>query len=338
MPPRSNWEPPYPAFSADFDDGVDRVVMAYYGVDGDAQDRAHFADWLLAMCQAENRPVVVNRASYTAKDGRVSDVFILYWLDSDAFYRWEQRPEIQSWWLSSDRLIGTAGYWREVWSPPLSYLETLISSTEPVGLAEAKTAIGGPVREHAYWGAARDRIPVSASDALNPEMADLEPSDVSPKIASLGRRLRVRPAGNVCLIRSGQNWTDCGPEELDLYMEDVYPVFRAGMNFLRDNPLETGCLSCRFMEQLTIEGETQQKTFATAAFLSLGHLERWAKSHPTHLAIFKSFHELVHKRNFAVDLKLWHEVAVMPAGASVAEYINCRPETGLLPYLAAETF
>ena len=43
-------------------------------------------------------------------------------------------------------------------------------------------------------------------------------------------------------------------------------------------------------------------------------------------------------REFGADLKLklWHEVSVLPATQQTFEYINCRPETGLLAYFPAQ--
>lgn len=339
MPTPAEWEPPYPAFSAAFDPAVKQVVMAYYAIaqaPGAEAEAAAFAAWMGAAIAEHCGPDVVNRARYRDADGAVSEIFILYWTNPQHFAAWERSEPVAAWWLSPQRLREESGYWREVWQPPLSYLETLISSQSPIGLAEARQSIAGPVRAHAYWGSARDRIPQSAGDPLQ------SPLSGTPRLATLpasrGRRFRLSPPQHLCVIRSGQNWTDCGPDESELYFRDVQPTLVAGMTFLRDHPDETGCLSCRLMDQVTPEGAPEKKTFATAYFLSLAHLEAWAKSHPTHLAIFGAFHRLVKQRNFELDLKLWHEVSVMPAGAGQCEYINCRPDTGLLRYFEAQPF
>ena len=68
------------------------------------------------------------------------------------------------------------------------------------------------------------------------------------------------------------------------------------MNFLRDNPEGTGCCSCRFMEEVEDDGQKSARSFGFAWFLTLGHLERWAKSHPTHLAIYNRFSAFAKKR------------------------------------------
>lgn len=339
MPTPADWEPPYPSFSAAFAPDVDQVVMAYYAIvrapGGDAEANAFIA-WMRMAVADRHGPAVVNRARHRNARGEVSEIFILYWTDIERFTAWEMSRPVAGWWLSPQRLHEHSGYWREVWQPPLSHLETLISSQCPIGLAEARQSITGPVQAHAYWGSARDRIPHSMTDPLRSPL-DATPSSAMA-VASRGLRLRLSPPRHLCLIRSGQDWTDCGSEESELYFRAVHPTLIAGMNFLRDNPWETGCLSCRFMDQVSPDGQAEKKTFATACFLSLAHLEAWARSHPTHLAIFGAFHRLVKQRNFQLDLKLWHEVSVMPADAARCEYINCRPKTGLLPYFEAEPF
>ena len=49
-------------------------------------------------------------------------------------------------------------------------------------------------------------------------------------------------------------------------------------------------------------------------FDELRSLEEWAKSHPTHLAIFNSFLAMVGKLEGRIGLRLWHEVAALPPG------------------------
>lgn len=60
--------------------------------------------------------------------------------------------------------------------------------------------MSGEVQEHAYWGGMRDRIPLSQTDAMTPGGA--------PELIRAGARLRVVAHDNLCLIRSGQDWSD----------------------------------------------------------------------------------------------------------------------------------
>ena len=93
------------------------------------------------------------------------------------------------------------------------------------------------VQEHAYWGGARDRIPLSQTDAMAPPGA--------PQ-----RRARRRavdacvPHENLCLIRSGPGLErHRRPTSARMYLDDVEPVLRAGMDFLRDEGLRDRLLS-----------------------------------------------------------------------------------------------
>ncbi len=106
-----------------------------------------------------------------------------------------------------------------------------------------------------------------------------------------------------------------------------------GMRFLMENPTETGCLTCRFIEQLADDGDAQDKTFRMAYFLDMSRLEAWSKRHPAHLAIFNSFLSLAQRLGDAITLRLWHEVAALAANGTRLEYINCDRRTGLIPFL-----
>lgn len=76
-------------------------------------------------------------------------------------------------------------------------------------------------------------------------------------------------------------------------------------------------------------GQALEKSFGLAYFDELGNLERWAKTHPTHLAIFGGFMRYVKTLNSEIKLRLYHEVSVIPSGAQFFEYINCYPGSGL---------
>jgi aldoxime dehydratase len=104
------------------------------------------------------------------------------------------------------------------------------------------------------------------------------------------------------------------------------------MTFLRDHPDETGCCDLRFAEETDRDGATLKKTFGFGYFLTLAHLEKWSSTHPTHLAIFAKFLTMVREQGADLKLKLWHEVSVLPSTDQVFEYVNCHPDTGLLPY------
>jgi aldoxime dehydratase len=145
-----------------------------------------------------------------------------------------------------------------------------------------------------------------------------------------GARVTVNPGQNVCMIRSGQDWSDTTGEERATYLGRVRPKLIDGMTYLRDKGLPIGCFSCRYMQVLDGVGAVTENTFGQAYFKSLGTLEHWAEHHPTHLAIFGTFMREMAPLGEAMQLRLWHEVMVLPAEAQIFEYINCHDRTGLM--------
>ena len=60
----------------------------------------------------------------------------------------------------------------------------------------------------------------------------------------------MKPHDNICLIRSGQDWSDTDAAERKMYLDDVEPVLREGMDFLRDDGRSIGCFANRYMTVL----------------------------------------------------------------------------------------
>ena len=165
-------------------------------------------------------------------------------------------------------------------SPSVTTYETLFSSLgRPEGVAMLADGMSGEVMEHAYWGGMRDRIPLSQTSEMAPAG--------SPAVVRDGARLRVKPHENICLIRSGQDWSDTESSERKMYLDDVEPVLRAGMDFLRDEGLSIGCFANRYMTVLDRAGQPTEKSLRHELVESLAALERWAESHPTHVEYFR---------------------------------------------------
>ena len=227
-------------------------------------------------------PIHLERARLVNTDDQVT-VFLGYWTDPESQQRWQQRSQV----------LSRPGVLAETAVIPAERWETLHSTPDMTpGVRNLLTVKLTDV--HEYWGAARARIPASAQDDLAAEPAEPLP-------------------GNLCLIRSGQVWAYCGEVERDLYFTDVEPNLRAGIDFLASNP-ETGCLSSRFLREQTIDGEDLESTCFVGWFRDLKSLEDWSKSHPTHLAIFNSFLAMVDDLGQQIEIRLWHEVAAIPAG------------------------
>lgn len=246
-------------------------------------DRADVVDELRAeLTRGADTPSHLERARVVNTDDQPT-VFLGYWTNPRSHQQWCRRAKSLT---RPGVLVETAVIPAERW-------ETLHSTPEmtpgvrnllPVELTDV----------HEYWGAARDRIPDSAASELASEPAEPLP-------------------GNLCLIRSGQVWEHCGEAERKLYFTDVEPNLTAGIDFLAEHP-ETGCIASRFLREQTLDGEDLESTSFVGWFRDLKSLEDWSKTHPTHLAIFNSFLTMVSDLGFEIDLRLWHEVAVIPSG------------------------
>lgn len=323
-----NWEPPVPAWSADFD-SINPVTMVTYGVQSSNGEEHEFLCRFSAATAETGAPDHVEYGSFADPAGVKNHMAICYWRDGAASANWRENSSFSQWLQSDDRLTGEPGFWVEALTLPLDRFETLFSSENPAGAATlTNNSMTGPIREHGYWGGMRDRIPLSDRDSLSGSTSESECSG-----DARGRRIRIAAPENLCLIHSAQNWAECEEGELATYLEDVQPVLTEGMQFLSDNSDETGCISCRYVTEHDGTGNELPRSFGYAWFTSMSHLEAWAKSHPTHLKIFGEFHKMVEKHNFDIKLKLWHEVAVVGEGGGVFDYINCHPKTGLLPTL-----
>lgn len=215
------------------------------------------------------------------------------------------------------------GTFIEVLRPTVSRHETLFSSPDrPEGVAVVAEGMSGEVQEHAYWGGMRDRIPLSQTDPMSP--------DGNPELICDGARLRVKAHDNLCLIRSGQDWSDTEASERKLYLDDVEPVLREGMDFLRDEGLGIGCYANRYMRVLTADGSASEKSYGQSWWKSLAALERWAESHSTHVKIFGAAMKYLSTLGPSAKLRLYHEVTVAAADEQFFEYLNCHPKTGML--------
>jgi aldoxime dehydratase len=308
--------------------------MAYFGVQGKTTAGNAPYNELVARFATPHGPRHWERATYLDNREYHTLLAIAYWSDVNEFIAWRQESGFDTWWQDPARQSDPVGYFVEVVTPTADRFETLFSSPDrPEGIGRLRQGVSGEVVEHAYWGGARDRIPVAQVDPLEPELV----SATVVRRDTFGSRVLVPGRSNLALIRSGQDWSDTQGRERSLYLNDVQPTLEAGMRYLRDEGAGIGCLSCRYMTVLDESGGATEKTFGLAHFDSLASLEAWAKSHPTHLAIFGGFMRYVQELNFQIALRLYHEIAVVPAGGQYFEYVNCHPATGLLSCININT-
>ena len=319
-----DYVPPFPGYVARHQPSVKRVVMAYFGLQFRGQQPRAASVALERIANAFSAPDAPghwDRASYTDEAGFTNIISIAYWDAPQRFDAWFAAQGRG--WTADARAGEPVGYFIEIVRPAVERYETLFSSTDRAeGIAVLSDGMSETVQEHAYWGGARDRIPLSQTDALEP--------GGFPRVVAEGARRRVIPHDNLCLIRSGQDWTDTEAEERRMYQEDVEPVLRAGMEFIRDEGLSIGCIANRYMRVLGTDGKPTDKSFGMSWWTSLGALEQWSESHPTHVAIFGAAMRYLMKLGPAAKLRLYHEVTVAAADEQFFEYLNCHDRTGML--------
>ena len=323
-----DYQPPYPSFVARHKPAINHVVMAYFGVQhrgGESATTHSLAEIATRLASADG-PSHWDRARYVDQAGFSNVVSVAYWDDTARFDRWFV-PTREAW-TGTTREGG--GHFIEVLRPSVARYETLFSSLgRPEGVAALAEGMSGEVLEHAYWGGMRDRIPLSQADEMAPAGA--------PRLVREGTRLRVIAHDNLCLIRSGQDWSDTEASERKMYLDDVEPVLREGMDFLRDAGIPIGCYANRYMRVLGADGAPVEKSYGQSWWKSLAALERWAESHPTHVRIFGAAMKYLSTLGPSAKLRLYHEVTVAAAAEQFFEYQGCHPRTGMLAALESVT-
>lgn len=323
-----DYSPPNPAFTARFGDALQPLTVVFLGAqfrspEGEALARAAVSLWSGAGAHVPDHHDI---ALGTDEADFSTLVWTGYWRDATRFDQWCQADPFASWWRSDDRLDEPCGWFMEVAHPASQRLETLYSSPDGFeGFGHLAGHMSGEIREHGYWGSMRDRLPASQTEALA-----AAPAIPSPRPT---RRSRVAfsAADSLALIRSGQDWSQTQGLERDRYVSDVEPVLRAGMEFLdSDAGLAIGCLSNRYLRIVGEDLRPVEKSYGLSWWASLADMERWARDHATHSAIFGSFMRLVQDMNLTLALRLSHEVSVLLSSEQRFEYLNCHERTGLL--------
>jgi aldoxime dehydratase len=314
-----------PSFAARFDPGVTRVAIGYFGVQyhGERSPSATASvNSLVRAFAADDGPSSFDQAEFLDPQGYQNTMCIAYWTDVDEHDRW-----MRTWgdrWVSGDHDGDGNGYYLEITRPPSDRFETLSSAADyREGVGATAVGSSGPIIEHAYWGSARDRIPAGQTDALR--------SEGRLSVTHHNGCEQVIGFENMCVIRSGQDWTQSDAAETSTYVQHVEPALRSGMEFLAgEGGKGIGCLTNRYASVVDGTGSPTAKTFGVSWWRDLSDLERWAEAHPSHLEILGAAMKLADNPEGRVDLKLYHEIAVVAADDQRFEYRNCHADTGLL--------
>ncbi len=124
---------------------------------------------------------------------------IAYWPSAEQFESWKQSSLFHIWWNSPERENGENGFFLEIVSPQPESFETIFSDkASPEGAARLAEGMSGEIREHGYWGSARDRLPAAQNTSLRG-------TGKSRSLTESGKRILLSGSNNLCLIRSGQD-------------------------------------------------------------------------------------------------------------------------------------
>lgn len=339
---------PIPRWHLTLPDGVEAVHTAYVGIQQHGhgntidveractQAAEKIQSWLT--CETSPSAFELFRV-IDGNDTQDAVVWVCYWTDTELFHKALEGLRLAAWYRSLE-VTGRnhIGLWLEAFTTSAQRLETNYSGLDYLpGLAKLPRTSTSEHFLSAYWGAARDRIPDSAQDLFESDST----SPTTPEITTtgLGQRLSGSNPRNIVHIRSGQFWENCDVEESDSYEQKLEPTLRAGLEYLWTHPQESGALGVRYLrnddDESTYEpGLAHRKeTCGAGFFTSLEHLEKWAKSHRSHLAIYKG--AMTHFKTFGDNRKFrtWHEVSVLREGDAQFEYVNCVPQTGVVANL-----
>jgi hypothetical protein len=327
----ADFTPPYDAFEAHYADPGKPMVSAFIGI----QDRGGNADpqigALEALLAQRHGPDVIEQGVQILSAGASSRVFMCYWRSPSQFASWAASGQFGNWLTGRADTRDDIGRWIEHAHVLPDHLDTLIADpTTYWGLAKLSRTIA-LTQQHGYWGGTRDRIRISEKDRLeNAQGPALPQSPGRPK--GHGEIVDVVMPANAVVARGGPDWSKCKETERAIFDASVHPAFIAGCEYLMDDPADAGCYAAYIIRESDADGRAVERNHLIAYFIQLSDLERWTRSHPTHIAIYANFMKMVQEIGGMPDLNLYHEVSVIPAGGLRATYVNCAPETGLLRF------
>lgn len=329
--------PPVPRWQIEFDVPFEALHVVYLGMQcHDVLGKEHYESLVAQIgmglvnscdCPYALEVFTVLNGSDVAK----ATVWVAYWLEGAACLRWQAENAPTDIYNHAGTAKRTIGVWREYFFIRPGRLETNYTGVDYLpGLARHEKASPQRHERSAYWGAARDRIKDSGFDAFSDQFV---PFMLGEPPVGFGQRLTGQPFQNMTYIRSGQYWEHCELDEKLAYVTKLQPTLVAGMEYLWAHPELTGTFGLRYLANVDASGTPLEETCGQGYYRSFRHLEHWAATHPSHLAIFHG--ALGHATHFGVQRKLrtWHEVGVLNAGEGAFEYVNCHPNTGVIPFL-----
>ncbi|BBY84866.1 phenylacetaldoxime dehydratase family protein [Mycolicibacterium tokaiense] len=327
-------QPRAPRWTLAYTEPVTMLTSEYLGIQVESWESVGVQAFLERIRASHNiphpgAPEAWELLACTDDAGLLNIIHLAYWRNPLHHETWYSSAPLGRWYDGLDAATIAFGAWREVIQVPLDHAETIYSDPRgSFGLAACPGTEVESMTVNGYFGAARDRLPVSAIDPLQVAQTTRPPNTFRE---TRGRRLRAETHHNMAVIRSGQFWAAAGTEQRTDYEESLQPKLSEGMQYLSRHKEATGTLALRELTSLNRDTLTPRRETSTYAhFQSLADVEAWAEDHPTHHAIYE--HAIDKNREYGSDREVttWHEVFIMPSSARF-EYVNCDPMTGLLP-------
>jgi len=324
----ADFKPRHASYSARFKEHVVCLPMLYLGVQY-RRNRSQAYGAFLDICgnfDHDDGPCHWDTAWYEDEAGYGNFVAAAYWDDRLQHDFWKNGVS-ESWWYKRHDLAGELGFFLEAYTPSIMDTETTFSHPYPEGYAIIADRMSGRTDTHEYWGSARDRLPRSQTDPLLARSIPEIASDLDGR-QTLGRHVRIKPHENLCLLRSGQDWSETGRIERAFYFDKVKPYLDKGMMEIRDKGAPVGCFFNRYMTLFEHERDLE-KSYSLSAWHSLAELEAWVQAE-THLAIWGAGIRHYNKAGDHAKLRLYHEMFVLRVEDQAFEYFNCNANTGML--------
>lgn len=301
-------------------------LLAMDAYDRDALAASPFFGWVDLAITSRFAPGHHDHSRYFDREGYVNHVVVFYWTCKERFEAFRAQRSYVDFWDAKQRTEDEFGYYREEMAIPAERSETVYFWDYMFGIGRCEGVTMVKTYDTGYYGSMRDRIPSQRIDGPEGPLNE-------PRIhASNHARIQVHPDEFVSMIRSGQFWSRTHGEQRAHYFDQLQPAVNGGMNYIRDNPVETGCCSVRYMQNCDASGKMVDEGTGLAFFKTMSYMEIWAKKHASHEKIYTIAKQQLMKIDFVRLLRTYHEVCVLPDYGQFFEYCNCHPMTGLLPW------
>ncbi|MEU6697782.1 phenylacetaldoxime dehydratase family protein [Pseudonocardia sp. NPDC046786] len=318
-----------------FPDGAADVGFALFGVQThDDTTTDSFVTELRGLFAGPAGPGKVERCHrYDPRVGHET-ILLAYWTSAAGAAEFLASEPVSSWWNALPTDAGSTGYWREAMSPRAGRFHYFGVGPHQVGITTILPS--QPTDKFGYWGGYRDRMEDSPKDDFASPLDELP---AAREYSTRGRRIVVTAPDNLCFVREGADTSHVeDPTEQKLWDELLRPASQKWISYLATSPRTSGCASIIDTTEQDLESGTDlRKASQFAYFLTLGHLEHAARTQPSHLALYNAFMgaatELA-EAGVAMGLFIWAEAHILGARELSAEYVNCHPTTGLLPFFA----